>query len=101
MALEEAHLERKFGDVYRGSRSRALYLDHNSALWTTGVGSKGIEIINLKQHTAALIDHDLKVRDILALSRSHRFTTFDNWRLIQEIDDDQNVLGALFEATTE
>jgi hypothetical protein len=46
-------------------------------------------IIN-EQHTTVKvpIDHGLKVRDIVALSPSHPFTTFDKWRLIWELDDD-------------
>jgi len=50
------------------------------------------------------IDHGLKVGDIVALSPSHPFTTFDKWRLIWEIDDDYNVVELSrrsFEATTE
>jgi D-serine deaminase-like pyridoxal phosphate-dependent protein len=38
------------------------------------------------------IDRGLKVRDIVALSPSHPFTTSDKWRLIWEIDDNQDVV---------
>jgi D-serine dehydratase len=37
----------------------------------------------------------LKVGDIVALSPSHPFTTFDKWRLIWEIDDNYNVVGTI------
>jgi D-serine deaminase-like pyridoxal phosphate-dependent protein len=48
-----------------------------------------IEIIN-DQHTTVKvpIDHGRKVGDIVVLSPSHSFTTFDKWRLIWKIDDD-------------
>jgi D-serine dehydratase len=39
--------------------------------------------------------HGLKVGDIVALSPSHPFTSFDKWRLIWEIDDGYNVVGTI------
>ena len=45
--------------------------------------------------TYALATAGLKVGDIVALSPSHPFTTFDKWRLIWEIDDNYNVVGTI------
>lgn len=55
-----------------------------------------IAIIN-DQHTTihTSVDHGLKVGDIVALGPSHPCTTFDKWRLIYEVDEDYNVLGAI------
>lgn len=59
-------------------------------------GAYEIAIIN-DQHTTikAPVGHGLKVGDMAALSPSHPCTTFDKWRLIYEIDDSCNVIGAI------
>ncbi|CDX19936.1 hypothetical protein MPL3356_300186 [Mesorhizobium plurifarium] len=49
------------------------------------------------QHTTVKVPvgHGLKVGDMVALSPSHPCTTFDKWRLIYEIDENYNVVGAV------
>ncbi|CDN57899.1 D-amino acid deaminase (plasmid) [Neorhizobium galegae bv. officinalis bv. officinalis str. HAMBI 1141] len=55
-----------------------------------------IVIIN-DQHTTIRgpADHGLKIGDTVAMSPSHPCTTFDKWRLIYEIDESYNVVGAI------
>jgi D-serine dehydratase len=59
-------------------------------------GAYETAIIN-DQHTTitAPVGHGLRVGDMVALSPSHPCTTFDKWRLIYEIDDSYNVVGAI------
>jgi D-serine dehydratase len=58
-------------------------------------GAYEIAMIN-DQHTTVKVPvgHGLKVGDMVALSPSHPCTTFDKWRLIYEIDENYNVVGA-------
>jgi D-serine dehydratase len=55
-----------------------------------------IAIINV-QHTTveAPANHGLNVGDMVALSPSHPCTTLDKWRLIFEVDESYNVVGAM------
>ena len=55
---------------------------------------RGIDA-NDPTRTYAIATAGLKVGDIVALSPSHPFTTFDKWRLIWEIDDNYNVVGTI------
>jgi hypothetical protein len=59
-------------------------------------GCTAIKIINDQHITVNVpIDDGLKVGDIVALSPSHPFTTFEKWRLIWEVDDNYNVVGTI------